>query len=115
MAQGDGRVNWKDSHLYFSREKEKKKKRRKETKNNRPSLSLSLFPSLSPLRFSAHDTRGKRAGEDYPISANILSPCTTRHDVAISSHVEPRFTEKKRRVQVSGSTSEVTRRVEVGW
>lgn len=58
MAQGDGRVNWKDSHLYFSREKEKKKK----TKNNRPSLSLSLFPSLSPLRFSAHDTRGKRAG-----------------------------------------------------
>lgn len=48
---------------FISREKKKKKKkRRKETKNNRPSLSLSLFPSLSPLRFSAHDTRGKRAG-----------------------------------------------------
>lgn len=114
MAQGDGRVNWKDSHLYFSREKEKKKKTKKGNEEQSP-LSISLFPSLSPLRFSAHDTRGKRAGEDYPISANILSPCTTRHDVAISSHVEPRFTEKKRRVQVSGSTSEVTRRVEVGW
>lgn len=100
-----------DSHLYFSREKEKKKKRRKETKNNRPSLSFPLFL----LSVFPRTTREGNEREDYPISANILSPCTTRHDVAISSHVEPRLREKKRRVQVSGSTSEVTRRVEVGW
>lgn len=99
---------------FISRErKKKKKKRRKETKNNRPSPSPS-FP-LFLLSVFPRTTREGNEREDYPISANILSPCTTRHDVAISSHVEPRLREKKRRVQVSGSTSEVTRRVEVGW
>lgn len=102
---------------FISRERKKKKKKTKKGNEEQSPLSLSLslsFP-LFLLSVFPRTTREGNEREDYPISANILSPCTTRHDVAISSHVEPRLREKKRRVQVSGSTSEVTRRVEVGW
>lgn len=44
--------------LFLERERKKKKTK----KGNEEQSPLSLFPSLSPLRFSAHDTRGKRAG-----------------------------------------------------
>lgn len=54
MAQGDGRVNWKDSHLYFSREKEKKKKNEEQSPL---SISLSLSLSFSSPFFRARHAR----------------------------------------------------------
>lgn len=58
MAQGDGRVNWKDSHLYFSREKEKKKKTKKGNEEQSPlSISLSLSLSFSSPFFRARHAR----------------------------------------------------------
>lgn len=83
------------------------KKLRKETILLPPSLSLPpVFPRT---------TREGNGGRIYSIRG--FFPCTTPHGGNSSRRRSPQFpvpSEKKQR-EVSGSTSEVTRRVEVGW
>lgn len=82
----------------------------KTTKRNDPSPSLSLSPPVFP-----RTTREGNGGRIYSIRG--FFPCTTPHGGNSSRRRSPQFpvpSEKKQR-EVSGSTSEVTRRVEVGW
>lgn len=83
------------------------KKLRKET--------ILLLPSLSLPPVFPRTTREGNGGRIYSIRG--FFPCTTPHGGNSSRRRSPQFpvpSEKKQR-EVSGSTSEVTRRVEVGW
>lgn len=102
-------MNSLDSHLYSSI-------RRKKTKrNNRlsPSLSLSL-PPVFP-----RTTREGNGGRIYPCPRIPPVHDTSRWRFFFPAAEEDapsfRFPVKKKQREVCGSTSEVTRRVEVGW